>query len=120
MPRPTANTALQRPDLGAIAYEYLMAADQAGYIAGLVMPIFESEFISADYPIIPIEAFMKHFDTSRAPGGLITGGITNSKPALSNASPMAGKSRSMMTKPACMPATSTPKSWRCSGPPRSS
>ena len=69
MPRPTANTALQRPDLGAIAYEYLLAADQIGYIAGLVFPLFESEFISADYPVIPIEAFLKHFDTSRAPRG---------------------------------------------------
>lgn len=69
MPRPTVATALQRPDLGAIAYEYLMGAGQLGYIAGRVFPLFESEFISADYPVIPIEAFLKHFDTSRAPRG---------------------------------------------------
>ncbi len=57
MPRPTS--AIQRPDLGAIAYEYLVNASQNGFIGLELMPLFPVDEVSADYPIIPIEALLK-------------------------------------------------------------
>ena len=59
MPRPTASTTIQRPDLGAIAYEYMLEASQRGFIGLEIMPIFEVDEQSADYPKIPIEALIK-------------------------------------------------------------
>lgn len=69
MPRPTSSTTVQRPDLGAIAYEYMQEASQRGFIGLSVMPIFETPLQSSDYPIIPIEALLKLKDTGRAPRG---------------------------------------------------
>lgn len=69
MPRPTSATTLQRPDLGALAYEYAMEADQRGFIGQLLLPTFEVAEQSADYPVIPIEAILKTQDTARAPRG---------------------------------------------------
>jgi hypothetical protein len=69
MPRPTSGTTIQRPDLGAISYEYLMAADRVGFIAQLVLPVFEVQHQSADYPVIPLEAIMKVPATKRASRG---------------------------------------------------
>lgn len=69
MPRPTSSTTLQRPDLGALAYEYLIDAPNRGFVGLEVMPIFEVPEQSADYPIIPIEALIKTKDTKRAPRG---------------------------------------------------
>ena len=65
--RPTSGTTLQRPDLGAIAYEYMSEASQMGFIGLEVMPIFRVSESSADYPKIPIEALLKLPDTKRAP-----------------------------------------------------
>lgn len=59
MPRPTSATTLQRPDLGAIAYEYMLEASQRGFIGLAILPIFPVEKQSADYPKIPIEALIK-------------------------------------------------------------
>ena len=69
MPRPTPSTTLQRPDLGAIAYEYSEAASELGYIAGELMPIFETTLQTGTYPVIPLEAFLKIQETERAPRG---------------------------------------------------
>lgn len=69
MPRPTSATTIQRPDLGAIAFEYMMEASQLGFIGLQIMPLFEVPQQSADYPIIPIEALLKLQDTARAPRG---------------------------------------------------
>ncbi len=69
MPRPTSATTLQRGDLGAIAYEYLLEASQRGFIGLQILPIFPVPKQSADYPIIPIEALLKLPDTKRAPRG---------------------------------------------------
>jgi hypothetical protein len=69
MPRPTSATTIQRPDLGSIAFEYMMEASQRGFIGLQIMPIFEVPLQSADYPVIPIEALLKLFDTSRSPRG---------------------------------------------------
>lgn len=65
MPRPTAVTTIQRPDLGAVAYESLQTPSE--FIADQVLPIFETPEQSGDYPKIPIEVFLKTQDTRRAP-----------------------------------------------------
>jgi len=65
MPRPTASTTLQRPDLGAIAYEYMLAASQRGFIGLQLLPIFGVSEQSADFPVIPIEALIKLPATAR-------------------------------------------------------
>lgn len=59
MPRPTSSTAIQRPDLGALAFEHAMEASQRGFIADLVLPVFKTQEKTADYPIIPAEAVLK-------------------------------------------------------------
>lgn len=69
MPRPTSATTLQRPDLGAIAYEYALEASQRGFIGLSLLPIFEVPEQSADYPVIPIEAILKLQEVDRAPRG---------------------------------------------------
>lgn len=67
MPRPTSSTAIQRPDLGAIAWEFLIDAEDRGFIGASVFPVFEVPEQSSDYPIIPIEALIKDVDLKRAP-----------------------------------------------------
>jgi hypothetical protein len=67
--QPTDITAVNRPDLGAIAYEYMLEADQRGFIALLLLPIFEVMQQSAQYPIIPLESLLKLEETSRAARG---------------------------------------------------
>ena len=69
MPRPTSATTLQRPDLGAIAYEYMLEASQRGFIGLSLLPIFGVPEQSADYPVIPIESLLKLQDTSRSARG---------------------------------------------------
>jgi len=59
MPRPTSGTTIQRPDLGAIAYEYNATASQRGFIGLELMPLFDVPEQSSDYPKIPIEALLK-------------------------------------------------------------
>lgn len=67
MPRPTSSTTVQRPDLGVQAYEYMLEADQRGFIGVELMPIFETPEQSSDYPVIPIESLLKQVNTKRAP-----------------------------------------------------
>ena len=67
MPRPTGSTSVQRPDLGAIAYEYMLEASRRGFIGLELMPIFDTPLQSAKYPVIPIEALLKRQETRRAP-----------------------------------------------------
>ena len=69
MPAPTSDTALQRPDLGALVYEYLETATAMGFIGLEVMPLFETDEQSAQYPVIPKEAMLKLQDTKRAMRG---------------------------------------------------
>lgn len=69
MPRPTSATTIQRPDLAAIAYEYMMEASQRGFIGLKLMPLFEVLERAAEYPVIPIEALLKLQSTKRAPNG---------------------------------------------------
>ena len=67
MPRPTAATTIQRPDLGVLAYEAMLAPGD--FIADQIFPMFPTDLQTGDYPIIPIEAFLKNKDTRRAPRG---------------------------------------------------
>lgn len=69
MPRPTSATTLQRPDLGALAYEYLLDGPDRGFVGLEILPAFPVGQQSADYPILPIEAILKVKDTKRAPRG---------------------------------------------------
>lgn len=65
MPRPVS-TATLRPELGQLAYEFAVEKSQMDFIAEAVLPTFETELQSAQYPVIPSEAFMKLYDTKRA------------------------------------------------------
>ena len=69
MPAPTSATTLQRPDLAALAFEFMVDAPQRGFIGLDVFPIFEVPQQSMSYPKIPIEAFMKLQKTTRAARG---------------------------------------------------
>lgn len=69
MPVPNDITAEQRPDLGTIAYDYALEADQRGFIADRLFPVFETPLQSAQYPVIKKEQFLKLQDTARAPRG---------------------------------------------------
>jgi len=60
---------MQRPDLGAVAYEAMMGAAERGFIASRVMPVFNTPLQSSEYPIIPTEALLKQKDTKRAARG---------------------------------------------------
>jgi hypothetical protein len=59
MPRPTSATTIERPDLGALAYEYAMAAPNRGFIGMEILPVFETPEQAADYPVIPVESLLK-------------------------------------------------------------
>jgi len=59
MARPTSATTIQRPDLGAIAFEYMMSASERGFVGTQLLPIFSVSEQSADYPVIPIESLIK-------------------------------------------------------------
>lgn len=67
MPRPSSSTTIQRPDLGAIVYEYAMESAQQGFLADKILPAFDTALQSAEYPIIPVESFLKIQETKRAP-----------------------------------------------------
>jgi hypothetical protein len=69
MPRPTSSTTIQRPDLGVLAYEYLVDASQRGFIGMDIMPVFSVPEKTQDYPIIPIESLLKLPDTRRTARG---------------------------------------------------
>lgn len=65
MPRLQSSNTL-RPDLGAVALEYALAASQRGFIGGDIFPVFESVEQAGEYPIIPVESLLKLQDTKRA------------------------------------------------------
>ena len=66
---PSPISALQRPDLGAIAFEYMLEASRRGFIGMEVLPVFDTPLKTADYPYIPLEAMLKIQETKRAPRG---------------------------------------------------
>jgi len=66
---PLNNQAMQRPDLGAVAYETILGGSNQGFIGMNVMPVFDTTLQSAEYPVIPTEALLKSHDTSRSARG---------------------------------------------------
>lgn len=68
MPQPSDITAVNRPDLGYIAYEIMTDAEQSGFIGSKVMPVFMTGMQTAQYPIMTIEQLLKIVDVERAPG----------------------------------------------------
>lgn len=62
-------TAVSRPDLGALAYEYMIEAAMALFIGMRLMPIKRVSKSSAEYPVIPLAAFLETPDTKRADRG---------------------------------------------------
>ncbi len=69
MPRPTSSTTIQRPDLGQLAYEYMLEQSQRSFIGLQALPVFNVDEQSADYPVIPLEAMLKLPETRRAARG---------------------------------------------------
>ncbi|HOO90733.1 MAG TPA: hypothetical protein PLA74_07900 [Syntrophales bacterium] len=65
--RPTSSTTVQRPDLGQIAYEFALEESRKRFIGLSVLPIFNVQEMTADYPKIPLEALLKLPDIKRAP-----------------------------------------------------
>jgi len=65
MPTPSKNTTF-RPELGMLAYAYVLAASQRGFIGLKCFPLFEVPLQAAVYPVIPAEAFLKLYETKRA------------------------------------------------------
>ena len=66
---PTSGTTIQRPDLAQLAYEYVMDAAAQGYVGANLFPFFPVPDKSADYPVLPIEAFLKVVDDLRGQDG---------------------------------------------------
>jgi hypothetical protein len=74
MARPTSATTVGRPDLGAIAYEYLIGAADRGFVCLDLLPVFDVQEQAGNYPVIPIEALLKLQTTARASRGAYSRG----------------------------------------------
>jgi hypothetical protein len=66
MATPTSDTAVQRPDLGVLVQEYMESAEELGFVGLQVMPLFETQEQSANYPVIPKEVMLHMAKTGRA------------------------------------------------------
>lgn len=69
MAQPTSSTTIQRPELGELAYEYMMGEGQGEFIGSKVLPFKRVTEKKADYPVIPTESILKVPDTKRALSG---------------------------------------------------
>lgn len=67
MARP--NTAISRPELGALAYEFMEEQAREKYIGMKLFPIKRVQKASAEYPVIPLAAMTETPDTARAARG---------------------------------------------------
>lgn len=65
MPRPTSGTTVARPELRAIALEYLER--QEDFIGVDLLPFFDVQQQSGTYPVLPVEALLNVPNTRRAP-----------------------------------------------------
>jgi len=63
---PTPTTAIQRPDLGVVAYEYLTEDKRQRFIGLEAMPIFNTQLQTANFTKLPAEAMLSTYDTKRA------------------------------------------------------
>jgi len=69
MPFHTGSASQFRPDIALALEEYDLLADEAGYIAHRLLPVFESTQQSAWFGRIPIEALLRNPEVKRAAGG---------------------------------------------------
>lgn len=67
MPRPTSSTTVSRPDLRATAMEFMERQDE--FIGTRILPYFDVDEQSGEYPVIPVEALLNVPETRRAPRG---------------------------------------------------
>jgi len=63
---PSSDTAVQRPDLGALVMEHMQIAGNLGFIGLQAMPLFPVAAQAASYPVIPKEALLSVPETRRA------------------------------------------------------
>lgn len=66
MPTPANSTAVLRPELAVCAYEYVLGADV--FIGPKVLPVFETDIDSGEYPVIPVESLLSLPETVRKAG----------------------------------------------------
>ena len=64
----TQNAAIYRPDLGQAVMEFY-ETEVTDFIGLEVMPLFPTAAQAGSFPVIPKEAMLKLYDTSRAPRG---------------------------------------------------
>ncbi|GJQ59782.1 MAG: hypothetical protein D8M57_13210 [Candidatus Scalindua sp. AMX11] len=69
MPILKSGSAELRRDLGDVAFEYMIDAEQAGFIGTVLMPFKNVLQKKSNYPKIPIEAMFKEAELKRAPRG---------------------------------------------------
>jgi hypothetical protein len=69
MPFHTGSASQFRPDIALALEEYDLLADEAGYIAHRLLPVFESPEQSAWFGRIPIEALLRNPEVKRAANG---------------------------------------------------
>ncbi len=67
MARPS--TSISRPELGAIAFEYMIEAAMSRFIGQSILPIKRVSKSSAEYPVIPLAAMLETPKTERADRG---------------------------------------------------
>lgn len=63
------STAISRPELGTVAFEYMIEAAMTRFIGQGILPIKRVMKSSAEYPVIPLAAMMETPDTKRADRG---------------------------------------------------
>ena len=63
---PTSDTALSRPDLGLLAWEFRETAPDMGFIGNLVFPTFSVTSDSMSYPVLPAEVMLGLYNVDRA------------------------------------------------------
>lgn len=63
------STAISRPELGTVAFEYMIEAALARFIGQAILPIKRVMKSSAEYPVIPLAAMLETPDTKRGDRG---------------------------------------------------
>ena len=69
MPGPSSALTTLRPDLGGSFMEYDLVAQNAGFVATQVLPVFEAAKASGTFGKVAIEQLLQTRDTTRSPGG---------------------------------------------------
>lgn len=80
MPSPSS-TVVGRNDLGDSVMEFDVAANEGGFIASRVLPIFDAPRASGNFGIVPIEQLLQQRDVVRSPGSGYSRGNFTFEPA---------------------------------------